>query len=155
MTFFVFRVHFILAALCFVACARPSIVGLMMRLSRWTLGSIWAFFMLTGVSQVLELTGDASSLGATLVNIARIAALTGMLVFAYVDQQRIIRRVANAFAMIQEHFEGQAVVPGAKGREMVERGEAQRLNVGRVVAATMQHAFLAKDGEEPKDGALS
>jgi hypothetical protein len=146
-----FGIHYLLALACFLASLRPSMLAVVVRVSVWTKVSISSFFVLTGVTQLLVAVDGAggASTAHLVIDAVRVVCVAGILTFMFLDQARVVRRMANALGAIRDEYDGLALVRGKKGRDMIERGTAEQLPVGRRVAATISFALLGRD-EEPR-----
>lgn len=150
-----FAVHYALALACFLASLRPSMLGVVIRVSWLTRAAISSFFVATGVVQLCVAVGVGSTHLMTALNAFRIVAVVTMMVSMFLDQHRVVRRMANALRAIRDEYDGLAVVPGKEGRDMLAQKTAEPLSVGRRVAATVTWALLGRDDEPPGPDVLA
>jgi hypothetical protein len=146
MSFTAYAIHYVFATVCALVAIKHIVLADVFHLRWWTLLAMRAFFALTAAAQIVIIVDDDSQ-GAieTWLSAASVVALVVMIAGILFDQKRAVNRMANALDALRDRYDGLAVVPGERGQQMIKESQAQPLNCGAVVAATVNAALLAPD----------
>lgn len=149
-----FIAHFGIAIGYGVAMTRNnSVINQLMRLSPWTKIAGAGFFLFCGVTHIGLATGTSTSPVVTATDHLQLLSIWVFLIGLLLDSRRVVLRLSNSFNAIREEFDGLAVVPGKRGRDMIAAGEADELQVADTVIASINFALHGRGDTPPRGGA--